>query len=39
LLIKGVIETDQNVVHVLAGELIDCSKYLATMDVRSRDFH
>jgi error-prone DNA polymerase len=39
LLIKGVVETDRTVIHVLAGELIDCSEYLDTMQVRSRDFH
>ncbi|HSB95057.1 MAG TPA: error-prone DNA polymerase [Spongiibacteraceae bacterium] len=39
LLIKGVLETDGAVVHVLAGELIDCTHYLQTMQVHSRDFH
>jgi error-prone DNA polymerase len=39
LMIKGVVETDNTVVHVLAGELIDCSKYLQAMQLKSRDFH
>jgi error-prone DNA polymerase len=39
LVIKGIVETDGKVVHVLAGELLDYSAYLATMEVRSRDFH
>jgi len=43
MLVKGVIETvgegSQCVVHVLAGELLDCSHYLRDMEVHSRDFH
>jgi error-prone DNA polymerase len=39
LMIKGVVETDNTVVHVLAGELIDCSEYLHAMQLKSRDFH
>jgi error-prone DNA polymerase len=39
LLVKGVVETDQAVVHVIAGKLIDCSRYLAEMELSSRDFH
>lgn len=39
LLVKGVIETNQGVTHVLAGELIDCSRYLNDIELRSRDFH
>ncbi len=39
LLVKGVVETNQGVTHVVAGELIDCSRYLADIELRSRDFH
>jgi error-prone DNA polymerase len=39
LMVKGVVETDNNVVHVIGGELIDCSHYLSDMTMRSRDFH
>jgi len=39
LLVKGVIEMNQNVVHIVAGELIDCSGYLRDVELTSRDFH
>jgi error-prone DNA polymerase len=39
LLIKGMVETDHNVTHVIAGELIDCSHYIDDMNPSSRDFH
>jgi error-prone DNA polymerase len=39
LMVKGVVETDNNVIHVIGGELIDCSHYLSDMTIRSRDFH
>jgi error-prone DNA polymerase len=39
LMVKGVVETDNNVIHVIGGELIDCSQYLNDMALRSRDFH
>ena len=39
LLVKGNVETDGSVVHVVAGQLLDYSANLASMDVRSRDFH
>jgi len=39
LLVKGVVETDQSVLHVIAGQLIDCSDYLQDMQLESRDFH
>jgi error-prone DNA polymerase len=38
LLIKGTVETDHNVTHVIAGELIDCSHYIDDMNPSSRDF-
>ena len=38
LLIKGTVETDNIVVHVIAFELIDCSHYLQG-NFESRDFH
>jgi error-prone DNA polymerase len=39
LLVKGVVETNHDVTHVIAGELIDCTQYLRDMNLESRDFH
>ncbi|MFT5083635.1 MAG: error-prone DNA polymerase [Lentisphaeria bacterium] len=39
LLVKGRIETKNEVVHVVAGQLLDCSERLLTFDIKSRDFH
>jgi error-prone DNA polymerase len=39
LLIKGNIETDGSVVHVVAGQLHDYSDRLDQLAIRSRDFH
>ena len=39
LLIKGTVETSQNVTHVIAGALIDVSDQLADIKLKSRDFH
>lgn len=39
LLIKGTVEADHNVTHAIAGDLIDCSRYLEEMRLGSRDFH
>ncbi|GAB2199079.1 error-prone DNA polymerase [Sessilibacter sp. MAH4] len=39
LQINGVVETDNNVVHVIAGKLTDLSEYLMEFNVKSRDFH
>jgi error-prone DNA polymerase len=44
LMVKGVIETDGAVVHVIAQELIDCSELLSRTDnqrqvkIQSRNF-
>jgi error-prone DNA polymerase len=38
LMIKGVVETDGAVVHVIAQELTDCTELLAKTNVNSRDF-
>jgi error-prone DNA polymerase len=38
LMIKGVVETDGAVVHVIAQELTDCTELLHKTDIRSRDF-
>ena len=38
LMVKGVIETDGAVVHVIAQELTDCSELLYQTDIRSRNF-
>jgi error-prone DNA polymerase len=37
-MVKGVIETDGAVVHVIAQELTDCSELLYQTDIRSRNF-
>ena len=39
LLVKGVMECKNEVIHVIAGELIDCSHVLDDLAVKSRDFH
>lgn len=39
LLVKGVLEMNQSVIHIVAGELIDCSEYLRDVELVSRDFH
>lgn len=39
LMIKGTVETDNNVTHVVAGELIDMSHELTDLGIKSRDFH
>jgi error-prone DNA polymerase len=38
LMIKGVVETDGAVVHVIAQELTDCTELLEKTNVNSRDF-
>jgi len=44
LMVKGVVETDGAVVHVIAQELIDCSELLSgtnnrqRVDIQSRNF-
>ena len=39
LLIKGRVETEGAVVHVVAGQIIDCSERISSLDASSRDFH
>ena len=39
LLVKGVMESKNEVIHVIAGELIDYSHILEDIDIKSRDFH
>lgn len=39
LIIKGTVETDNNVIHVIAGHLQDASEWLAEFSIKSRDFH
>jgi error-prone DNA polymerase len=39
LLVKGVLEHRHSVCHVIAGELLDHSPLLATLALKSRDFH
>ncbi len=39
LLIKGTLETHNNVTHIIAGALFDCTEALQSLPVQSRDFH
>jgi error-prone DNA polymerase len=39
LLVKGTLETRDNVIHIIAGALYDYSDHLRELHVRSRDFH
>jgi len=39
LLIKGIMESKHNVIHVIAGEIIDHSDQLPNISTKSRDFH
>ena len=39
LKVKGVVERDKKVIHVIAGELIDLSHLLGDLSLASRDFH
>lgn len=39
LMVKGIVEKEENVVHVIAGKLIDITEHLTLLQSRSRDFH
>lgn len=39
LMVKGIVEKEGDVVHVIAGKLIDLSNKLAALSTQSRDFH
>lgn len=39
LMIKGILEMDDNVTHIIVGELIDYSKHLLEPQTKSRDFY
>ena len=39
LLVKGIMECKNEVIHVIAGELIDHSEVLNELTIKSRDFH
>ncbi len=39
LKVKGVIEKEGEVIHIIAGQLINLSDELAQLSSRSRDFH
>lgn len=39
LVVKGRLETKDNVTHIIAGQLIDYSHVLNDFDIKSRDFH
>lgn len=39
VMIKGVIEKKDEVIHVIAGEIIDLSDHLPRLQAKSRDFH
>ncbi len=39
LVVKGIMESKHNVIHVIAGEFTDYSERLPELSTRSRDFH
>lgn len=39
LVIKGIVEREKNVIHVIAGQMKDCSELLGDLSISSRDFH
>ncbi len=39
LLVKGTLETRDNVIHIIAGALFDYSDHLQDLHIKSRDFH
>lgn len=39
LMVKGILEKEGDVMHVIAGKLIDLTDKLASLSSRSRDFH
>jgi error-prone DNA polymerase len=39
LMIKGVMERKHEVIHIIAGEIIDCSSLMTQLNINSRDFH
>ena len=39
LLVTGTIQQEDQVLHLIAGKLEDCSDWLGGLDARSRDFH
>jgi error-prone DNA polymerase len=38
-MVKGILEREGEVTHVIAGKLIDCTHNLAELKSKSRDFH
>ncbi len=38
LKIKGIMEREESLIHVIAGQVEDCSRYLAQFSLKSRDF-
>lgn len=39
LMVKGVLEREGEVIHVIAGKLIDLTEKLSSLNIQSRDFH
>ncbi|MEP5763377.1 MAG: error-prone DNA polymerase [Halieaceae bacterium] len=39
LLVKGTLESRDNVIHIIAGALYDYSEHLQQLHIKSRDFH
>jgi error-prone DNA polymerase len=39
LLVKGTVETKDNVTHIIAGSLYNYTHELQALQVQSRDFH
>jgi error-prone DNA polymerase len=39
LMVKGILEREGEVTHIIAGRLIDCTSHLTELQSKSRDFH
>jgi error-prone DNA polymerase len=39
LLVTGTVQQEDQVLHLIAGKLEDCSDWLGGLDTNSRDFH
>jgi error-prone DNA polymerase len=38
-MVKGILEREGEVTHIIAGRLIDCTSHLTELQSKSRDFH
>lgn len=39
MLVSGIVQKENGVIHVIAGKIRNCSQWLSGLEVRSRDFH